>query len=168
MDTNYFLMRKNDPITVVTLDEQGQMVYCSPRRMNEELAPLKYRYRQDGIRKWWSERSVPISQGRIKEFLEKQGFSMPSEYLKKNLGLSLDDYYWIRPVDSPLTWEAVNLYDNDFKEDILLLSQDLDDGPYSIPHYSPNGSLQGQIEKTWTIIDHERYLVKGNRTNLSS
>ena len=168
MDTNFFLMRKNDPITVVTLDERGQMVYCSEKIINEELAPLQYRYRQDRIKNWWNERAVPISQGHIREFLEKQGYSLPSEYLKKNLGLSLTDYYWIKPVDSSLTWETVNLFDNGFKEDILLLSQDQNNDPDNIPHYSPNGSLQGQIEKTWTIIDHERYLVKGNSNNLSS
>ena len=60
-----------------------------------------------------------MSQGGIREMLEKADIDFPSEYLVKNLGLSLTDYYWIRPVDSNLTWEKVNLYDNDFAENHL-------------------------------------------------
>lgn len=37
-----------------------------------------------------------------------------------------------------------------------------------IPHYTPNGSLQGTLEKSWTILNGERGLLKGNRDHLSS
>lgn len=46
---------------------------------------------------------MPLSQGKIRRILEEQGVSCPEEYLVKNLGLSLTDYYWIRPLDSELT-----------------------------------------------------------------
>ena len=48
----------------------------------------------------------------------------PQDYLFNNLGLSLNDYYWICPLGSKLKWEDVNLYDNDFKDDLLVRRKD--------------------------------------------
>jgi len=81
---------------------------------------LKYSKDTRWLAKWWNERSVPISQGRVSQMLREKGLISPNSYLFKNLGLSLDDYYWIRPADSNLRWEDVNLFDNDFKENILM------------------------------------------------
>jgi hypothetical protein len=79
---------------------------------NAELLPLVCRGdRQTGLKKWWNERSIPLGQGRVKEMLEEKGLVEPSEYLLRNLGLSLTDYYWIKPVSSNLTWKDVNLFD---------------------------------------------------------
>ena len=169
MANKYYLMRKNEPVTLVLIDDMGQMISFVPPEKNAEIAPLQDRYKEHTwLRDWWALRSVPLSQGRIKAFLAERGYSLPSEYLVKNLGLSLTDYYWIKPVDSDLTWEKVNLFDNDFRENLIVQEKKKTQRKERIPHYSPNSSLQGQIEKTWVIADGERCLVKGNRTNLSN
>ena len=169
MDKRFYLMRKNDIVTFLLLDEQGGIAKYSPVDENLDIAPLQYRYQPTWIRDWWNDRSVPIGQGKIKAYLEKRGFNLPSEYLVRNLGLSLTDYFWIKPVDSNLKWEDVNLFDNPFKEHIIHFENEKDDDETGVPHYSPNGSLQGQIEKTWAIMnDNDRVLIKGNRSNLSS
>ena len=107
-----------------------------------------------------------MSQGGVREMLKKAQANMPEEYLVKNLGLSLTDYYWIRPVDSSLTWADVNLFDNDFAENHLT------DGKKSsaknIKAYTPDASLQGQLEKSWIIRGGKRLLLKGNRDYFSS
>lgn len=169
METLFYLMRKNEIITLVKMDENGNMVKYSPNIQNIDLAPFQYRYTTNWLKDWWNERSVPIRQGKIKEYLEKMGIVLPAEYLVRNLGLSLTDYYWIKPLESNLTWEEVNLFDNSFKDHLLsssVISRKVKD---SVSHYSPNGSLQGNIEKTWTILeDGSRAMIKGNRTFLSS
>ena len=72
---------------------------------NQEIAPLQERICIDWIERWWNKRAVPLNQGKIKEILEQQGVSCPEAYLVKNLGLSLTDFYWIRPLESGLTWK---------------------------------------------------------------
>ena len=159
-------MRKNDLVTYVEIDESGTMTRAANVKRNE-LAPLAYRNTDAGLKKWWKNRAAPLSQGRMKELLRKQGLSSTGEYLTTNLGLSLTDYYWIRPVDSNLSWEDINLFDNDFRESILFVPSG-SEPEAETASYSPNSSLVGDIEKTWIIADGERCIIKGNRNQLSS
>lgn len=99
----YELMRKDERVTLPLLNQTGGIEKCDYQNMNRKIAPLQERICVDGIQRWWSRRSVPLSQGKIRRILEEQGVYCPEEYLVKNLGLSLTDYYWIRPLDSELT-----------------------------------------------------------------
>ena len=165
----YYLMRKNDLLTAVDIDNSGEMIRFEPVFKNPELAPLHDPNNQNWLKDWWKKRSIPVSQDGIRQILEQKGFSTPEEYLTHNLGLSLTDYYWILPEGSSFSWEDINLYDNDFKENLILATDEPETGSTEgVPHYTPNGSLQGSLEKTWMIINGERCLLKGNRDNLSS
>lgn len=159
-------MRKNDPLCMVDISESGEINKTGNFVGDSALFPLQHRQDARGLVKWWNNRAVPISQGRIKEMLEKAGCITSQELLVKNLGLSLTDYYWINPIDSDLTWEKVNLYDNDFCGSLSLVYDGTDSNP--INEYNPCSSLQGQLEKSWIIQNGERMLVKGNRNELSS
>ena len=86
-----------------------------------------------------------------------------SEFALSNLGLSLTDYYWVKPVQSSLTWEDVNLFDNDFKKNLLVRIDDASPGSHT-----PNSTLQGQLEKSWQIRNGKRILIKGNTDVTSS
>ena len=159
----YWLMRKDDPLLAVDIDEDGAIRKISQEAREVDLLPLAYRYdRQAGLKKWWNERSIPLRQGRVKEMLEEKGLVSPSEYLMHNLGLSLTDYYWIKPIHSNLTWNDVNLFDNDFKENLLIRMNSSSDGSFT-----PNSTLQGELEKSWQIRNGKRILIKGNSDQYS-
>ena len=161
----FFIMRKDDPITYAEFMADGNMVSFSKDIMNKDLAPLQDMYQGQWINLWWKERSIPIEQDNIRMFLQENGYSMPSDYLIRNLGLSLTDYYWLKPINSDLTWKDVNLFDNNFKSNLLNWRNDISESSRDdIPHYSPNGSLQGTIEKSWVINNGDRCLIKGNHT----
>lgn len=164
---HYVLKRKDEIITIIDFSDDGSVYKFSPKLVNPELAPLHDVNNFDWLKQWWKRRSIPISQGNIRQMLEKKGLLGPEDFLLKNLGLSLTDYYWISPLDSGMTWKDVNLFDNDFHGNILLSEQN-DENCDDVPHLSPNGSLQGTLEKSWTILNGERGLLKGNRDNLSS
>ncbi len=162
---NYLIMRKNDPISAAQFSEDGSMIRYSSQILHPELAPLQSRVSSGWLRDWWKARSIPISQGKVSEMLQKKGLLGPEDFLIKNLGLSLTDYYWIKPAISDLTWEDVNLFDNDFRENLLTDQTE----PCTSPEFTPNSSLQGQLEKTWTITENgDRILIKGNRNHLSA
>ncbi len=165
----FLLMRKNEPITMVQFSSDGKMIARSENLTEraKEIAPIAY-LSQPGnwLYKWWDERSIPITRDQIQQFLSRIGYNSPGEYLVKNLGLSLTDYYWIKDPNSDMAWEDINLFDNDFHENILLQTDTQDES--KVPHYTPNSSLQGNIEKTWSIVNGERCLIKGNHSGLSS
>ena len=159
-------MRKDISLALLDVDHAGNMQKFKIYPENRELLPLQECIMTDSLRQWWSKRSVPMSQGGVHEMLKKADVNFPEEYLVKNLGLSLTDYYWIRPVDSNLTWDKVNLYDNDFAENHL--TDGKKSGNRKIMAYTPDASLQGQLEKSWIIRDGKRLLLKGNRDQYSS
>jgi len=163
----YVLKRKDEIVTLVDFLEDGSVYKFHQDMINPELAPLHDPAVHDWLKGWWKRRSVPIGQGNIKNMLEKKGLLGPEDFLLKNLGLSLTDYYWISPMDSGLTWKDVNLFDNEFHGDILIAAAN-SEKKNEIPYYTPNGSLQGSLEKSWTILNGERGLIKGNRDQFSS
>lgn len=157
-------MNKNRILTVVSFSEKGEIIDYSRDYNDRDYLPIVSRNDDDWMYSWWNERAVPLSRNNLNRLLASRGMSVPEEYLIKNLGLSLNDCYWIRPVDSDLTWESVNLYTNRFKDNTLEWDQPSGDNP----RYSPNSSLKGNAEKTWTINRNKRYLIKGNRFATSS
>lgn len=163
----YILKRLDEEIAVLNITENGLIEDYILFDDNAHLAPLHEPNSTDWLKKWWARRAVPISQGHIKQMLNDKGLLGPEDYLVKNLGLSLTDYYWIAPIDSGLQWKDVNLFENEFHNDIKINS-DKPDTPNVAPHYTPNGSLQGTLEKCWTIRDGKRGMIKGNRDSLSA
>jgi hypothetical protein len=146
----YYLKRRDEEIAVINLSENGSIENFKLFERNAALAPLHHPGSTDWLKKWWARRAVPISQGHIRQMLQEKGMLGSEDYLVKNLGLSLTDYYWISPVDCGLRFCDVNLFENDFHK------------------YTPNASLQGSLEKCWTIRDGKRGLLKGNRDTFSA
>lgn len=161
----YLLKRKDEIITICNFTQDGSMINYSKKILDWDKGPLQHRYESTWLNLWWKHRNMPISQGRVDAMLKKKGLIGPEEYLLRNLGLSLIDYYWICPVDSNLRWADVNLFENDFKEDLFVDMSSVD-GP--VQEFTPNSSLQGELEKSWRILNGKRYLVKGNKTELST
>lgn len=149
-----------------TFKNDGQMIAYSERFREPELMPLGYKTYPDYLKRWWSDRRIPLGQGKVEEMLRAKGIYDTSDYMLRNLGLSLTDYYWMKPIDSDLKWRDVNLYDNDFKDNILSDKWDLDSNPSF--SYSPNSSLKGELEKTWDIRNGDRVLIKGNHGDSSA
>ena len=161
----YTLMRKNEEVMLLQVGDDGNIVKLG-KKLNEELMPLQKRTSHRGVIEWWRDRAIPIKQGKIEKMLRDAGIETTELFLAHNLGLSLTDYYWLKPLGLDITWEKVNLFDNDFKENLLLgkIKYNGDD----MIEYQPNSSLQGNLEKTWIIDNGERKLLKGNHDIYSS
>jgi hypothetical protein len=86
------------------------------------------------------------------------------------LGLSLTDHYWICPADRDYSWDALNLFTNQFHDPIgraqfqKVISADCFAEDFI---RSPAASLQGDLPKRWVIGPESRYLIKGNRGTTS-
>lgn len=125
----YFLMHKDNICGVVEFDDISWHVISykdyetglSPYLGNADLS-LK-------IKKWWQMRAVPESRNLIQN-ARRTGYLNATEYLAKNLAISLIDRYWICPkcgTEAHLKYNQVR---------------------YS---YDYNASLGGQMEKHWNL-----------------
>ena len=164
-ETMYSLMHRDEPVCVISIDPASGAIIRVSKPMNPELLPLGGSIDSAMLKKWWQRRAVPVGQGKIQRILEQMGITTPQEYLVKNLGLSLTDHYWIKPLDMELGWEDINLFTNDFRDPVGDMQFGLElDAALNLPAnaFSPSSSTQGDLTKKWIIADGKRCLVKGN------
>ena len=161
----YSLMHREDPVCAISIDTVSGAILRASKPVNPELLPLGGSIDSAMLKKWWQRRAVPVGQGKIQHILEHMGIATPQEYLVKNLGLSLTDHYWIKPLDMELGWADINLFTNDFRDPVgdMQFGMDLD-MVQELPAnaFSPSSSTQGDLTKKWIIADGKRCLVKGN------
>lgn len=110
---------------------------------------------------WWTSRSIPASRQGLQEALSVLYISTPTLLLKKSLGLSLSDSYWIKPKDSDIKWADVNFYDNSFTSDLGELMFDNKRTSKHISLMTPQNASDGWLKKKWVIENNKRYLIKG-------
>lgn len=66
----YILKRKDEPVAVINLTDEGSILDYKLVTKNKELAPLHAEGSNGWLKKWWKRRAVPIGQGHIKEMLD--------------------------------------------------------------------------------------------------
>lgn len=161
----YSLMHRDDPVCAITIDPVSGAILRVSKPVHPELLPLGGCVDSATLKKWWQRRAVPIGQGKIQRILEQLGITTPQEYLVKNLGLSLTDHYWIKPLDMELGWNDINLFTNDFRDPVGEMQFGQESGEnmeLPVGAFSPSSSVQGELKKKWIIADGKRCLVKGN------
>ena len=144
-ETFYSLMHRDDAVCAISIDPVSGAILRASKPVNPELLPLGGCIDSATLKKWWQRRAVPVGQGKIQRILEQMGITTPQEFLVKNLGLSLTDSYWIKPLDMELGWTDVNLFTNDFRDTIgdMQFGQVLDEvKQLSLHAFSPSSSTQ--------------------------
>lgn len=116
------------------------------------------------LNEWWRLRSIPATRPGIESKLLSLGLSDTSHLSLRSLGLSLSDSYWLRPEDAPhLTWESINLFQNDFIDSSM---DDTAEWTSAIGLISPDNTSEGELPKRWIIApDRTRLLLKGGSTD---
>lgn len=161
--TEYWLMHRDIHVASISIGPYGNLVSMVDILVPDHL-PIgvsgtdRERCFQD-LFYWWSKRAIPLSREGIKTLLDSIG-APGTEYLQaKSLGVSISDSYWICPKDSEMEWSAVNLYDNDFSEDVG--NALFDPGRLRIERFdSPDPSTDGNLMKRWIVSEDTRYLIK--------
>lgn len=120
----------------------------SPRGTSVAAASLAF---------WWSHRAIPASRDGLDARLKELGLKAARDLPFASLGLSLSDQYWVRPLDRmDITWEDISFFCNPFEE------MDAGAGWLSdVGLCTPANTSEGQLPKTWAIVDGCRVLVKG-------
>lgn len=152
----YYLMHKNIVASLVSIDSDTGKI-MDTTIIDQDHSPISHT-NKNALSNWWDRRAVPKHQKNTEHLLNGQSNLV---YMMNNLSLSLVDCYWIKPVDSDLSWEQVNLYEHNFAEKDFSYS-DLD----NISPFKPSATTQGELQKRWTIVNGERCLIKGNYADM--
>ena len=147
--TAYGLMHRDDKAASLQIDEvTGQMIDVHIE--NPEITPYLGSADKRKMNSWLKNRVIPTQRSQIEKVLAANGCQSPEEFMFKNLGLSMNDSYWLKPDGSELSWDTVNLYDN-VKNKIAFGHE------YS---FTPDASLGGQMPKYIEVNGDIPVLVK--------
>lgn len=150
MMDRYYLMHNDDKVAIFLFDGNRLI---EAKILDSILAPPGTSS-ESALISWWNNRAVPSSRlSYLKELIPS--FNDSKEYLIANLGLSMNDHYWIKNEESELRWAEVSPFCNDFGIGRL----DSKEGK-STQNFSPNASLQGQMDKKWICQNSDRILLK--------
>lgn len=167
-EARFTLMNRTHEIAEVVYDEQKlQFTFIGPfadaRRAPLGLANPGGNIALYDFNAWWLNRGIPHTRNGLDRILREAGARVPDELLFRNLGLSLSDQYWIRPLDSGLAWEDINFFCNDFE------LVDAATAPFlaarSNAHAHPDNTSDGNLQKTWLIRGGARMLRKSGLRN---
>ena len=157
-------MHKNHIVAELSIDTSGQLIRVRRNVLEKNHIPLGGQMNDIRFYEWWKDRATPKTRQGAETALERLGYASTSNMLVDNLALTLTDCYWIRPAETDITWERVNLFTNSFEDIFGQLTFnpeerfDLRKRTGFIPAAS-----QGEVQKKWCIgTDGKRYLVKGN------
>ena len=159
------LFNKDHPVLKAIYDDEfhrftkitefTDLRYAPPAIINNRKTPER-----SALNDWWASRAVPASRQHL-----NQDFPYLNDVLslpEKNMGLSLSDRYWVSDDPENDKWEDINFFDHPFSEDLGLvtLGQKQQSPELNEDLFSPNGSLNGDLRKKWTLQNQKPVLLK--------
>ena len=156
-----YLMAKDIPVLKI---DKGR---C--RVLEKELLPFSLRKDrvalEDFYGMWISNRAMELSRTNGKMILNSLRVSQTNDFriCMACHGLSLSDMYWLREEEEELTWDEVNLFQNDISKGN---SSDLNDIEIIISEYGEK-HISTAISK-YFLMEHGEKLVENKAVQLLS
>lgn len=172
-------MNKNTEVLLTEYDSASSTFTKIYEAYNIEYAPyiLKNIYNEKdfndnsfriNLSKWFQGRGIPSWRDKLDILLHRLNIIAPSELLDKSFGLSLSDQYWLKPINTSISYDDINFFDNDF-DYTEFLEASLSKNSNSIVSASslntPNNTTDGMLRKAWIIENNTRYLLKSGYKN---
>lgn len=158
----YLLYHQEVKVAELLFDDFSGVLLNINKVYSEDHLPIRAKKSKRDFCSWWADRSVPNI--RSKEVCPN---TSPLLFLLDNLGLSLSDSYWVKPINSDYTWKTVNLYSNSFISSLLDPKSVLPNDITSEGKFSPMASTGGELPKWWIEKNDKRFLIKGNSLGTS-
>lgn len=168
MSNVYHLKLYDDILVTFSLEEKGLdglvVEVLSFDESKKHLLPINMELTAKGIIKWLSNRVIPKNRAFVDEILKTFGLSVNDTkgIIDICLGLSLNDSYWVTPVEFDGKFADYNLFENPFSEALSLVAYTGVGSAEKAFSTSPEFTTNGMLRKAWRHIENEGiYLYKG-------
>ena len=168
MSNVYHLRLYDDILVTFSLEEKGLdglvIEVLSFDESKKYLLPINMELTAKGIIKWLSNRVIPKNRAFVDEILKTFGLSVNDTkgIIDICLGLSLNDSYWVTPVEFDGKFADYNLFENPFSEALSLVAYTGVGSAEKAFSTSPEFTTNGMLRKAWRHIENEGiYLYKG-------
>ena len=168
MSNVYNLKLYDDILVTFSLEEKGLeglvVEIISFDENKKHLLPVNMELTAKGIIKWLSNRVIPKNRAFVDEILKTFGLSVNDTkgIIDICLGLSLNDSYWVTPVEFDGKFADYNLFENPFSEALSLVAYTGVGSAEKTFSTSPEFTTNGMLRKAWRHIENDGiYLYKG-------
>ena len=168
MSNIYNLKLYDDILVTFSFEEKGLeglvVEIISFDENKKHLLPINMELTAKGIIKWLSNRVIPKNRAFVDEILKTFGLSVNDTkgIIDICLGLSLNDSYWVTPVEFDGKFADYNLFENPFSEALSLVAYTGVGSAEKAFSTSPEFTTNGMLRKAWRHIENDGiYLYKG-------
>ena len=168
MSNVYNLKLYDDILVTFSLEEKGLdglvVEVLSFDESKKHLLPINMELTAKGIIKWLSNRVIPKNRAFVDEILKTFGLSVNDTkgIIDICLGLSLNDSYWVTPVEFDGKFADYNLFEKPFSEALSLVAYTGVGSAEKAFSTSPEFTTNGMLRKAWRHIENDGiYLYKG-------
>ncbi len=140
----------------------------SELQADPKLLPIGFRtydYSEQTLVAWVGKRVAPMSREHMEELVNAINLQNKFDILLYCYGLSLNDTYWVKEKNDPITFQDVNLYDNPFDETIGQIAFTGISTPISNKSLTPEFTTDGALPKYW---QNGIYLTKGGTSGYAN
>ena len=160
------LMHRTIPAAEIDIDSDSGSItkiynISAPEHLPVGVIDSRGKLSRASLNQWWTDRSIPASRSGLRDALDLMGIADSRQLLIRCYGLSLSDQYWIKPVDTDLSWGKINFFDNPFSEDIGDVLFEMKPKNAILDFNSPDNTSDGNLKKRWKIVNGKRFLIKG-------
>ena len=160
MGYKFNLMNKDKVVLVFSINR-------SPYSLNfnidfiviDDLVPLSIKSGFYDLRKWIESRYILAYRVETEKFLATLGISNIEDFITVTKCVSLNDTFWVKPLDSGVSWKAVSSYRNPINKAISDYSFTSKLESKNIGS-SPDFSTDGNFPKCWKREGNCFYLLK--------
>ena len=160
----YYLMNKNRTlVSFETTEEYGVSTIRNEKALG---GPLPFSYID--INTWIERRNYTKHKEHLKNWLKEWGLDTTDGFLQITHALGLNDTFWVKPAGSGLTWEKVNLYDNEFTDVSCKTAFETGLFGLQLSTTTPEFTTEGTFPKCWIKDEEGIHILKQGLSGASN
>ena len=158
----YTLINRETPLCDFIIEGEGELEFC---KIVKTYAPLPFWC--DPLSTWVANRSAAKHRSHVNKILELCGGKTKSGFIALTHCLSLTDTLWVKSEFENVSWEKVNLYENNYNGNIskfVLNGNACDVVKFQKSTTFPELTTDGAYDKCWLNEKDGIHLIKTGST----
>lgn len=152
----YTLINKETPLCDFIIEGEGELEFC---KIVKTYVPLPFWC--ENIDSWVADRSAAKHRSHVNKILELCGGKTKSGFIAFTHCLSLTDTLWVKSEREDVSWKDVNLYENQFDEEVSKFAfNGRDVVNFQKTTRSPELTTDGAYDKCWLNEKDGIHLIK--------
>ncbi len=164
----YYLMNKNRKLMMFDIEEDIATGEYECHEIEKYCDKESFPPRFADIYTWINFRNNAKHKDHLKKWLKEWQIDNILGFIEVTHALSLNDSLWVKSCDSPLTWEKVNLYNNEFTDVVSKTAFDRGLKGLKLSTTSPEFTSEGSFEKCWIREEDGIYLYKKSSSGFAN